>query len=323
MYSQLSKNRRERTVWIRLCATCLAILTLATGCFQSTATEDTVTQGTVTEHAAVKELDLSQDGKYTSGDWTYSYSISNAGTRSEGYHGVLSYKQIEVPTPMHINDYYETPWGKLYWVGQPVVLFGSHGWMPKPLTREPTGQTLIDPAIAHSERFQVQLKVLTPEALYTPDRMEKDPNVLTALKPFGVTEAHLQYGWFPLGSDPIRLHDTKRWGMLTVCRADSNQRLSPTLEFTCTNELAVETTPKPVLLMEHMAAPEFPDKPSWVSLSPQIDVLQPIKCTLRSFVGDPLILYVVCRIEDQGTTEPWKSPGSLMFEGQPSNSTHP
>mgnify|MGYP000300608700 CR=1 FL=1 len=323
MYSQVSKNRRERTVWICLCAMCLAVLTLATGCFQSTATDDTVTQGTVTEQAAVQELDLSQDGKHTSGDWTYSYSITNAGTRSEGYHGVLSYKQIELPAPMHTNDYYETPWGPLYWVGRPVVPFGSHGWMPKPLAREPVGQALIDPAIAGTERFHVQLKVVTPESLYTPDRMEKDPNVLAVLKAFEVTEAHLQYDWLPLGSDPIRLHDTKRWGTLTVRRSDSSQHLSPTLEFTCTNDLTVETTPKPPSLAELMPAAEFPDKPSWVSLSPEVDALQPIKCTLTSFVGDPLIVYVICRIKDQGATEPSTSPSTIVYEGQRSHPTHP
>jgi len=260
------------------------------------------------------DLDLTRDGQHTSGDWTYDYSITNPGTRSEGYHGTLSHNQIEVPDPIHINDYYETPWGRLYWLGQPPVLFGAHGWMPKPLVREPVRQALIDPAIVHSERFMVHVKILAPEELATPDRLEQDSAVLKALEPFGVTQVHVQRNWFPVGADPITLHDTKRWGMFTVCRADLNQRAAPTLEFSCTGDFTVDTLPKPVVLSELMAAPEFPARPSSLSLSPQIDTLQPIKCTLKSFVGEPLILYVMCRIEDQGPRGPWKSPARRVYE---------
>jgi len=306
MRSRTSHTRRGSTLRIYPWLTYLTLLTLVTGCLQHRQVQDCDTQ----------ELDLSQDGQHNSGAWTYTYSIGSAGTRSEGYYGALSYKQIELPAPIHINDYYETPWGRLYWVGQPVVLFGAHGWMPTPLAREPIGHALIDPAIARSERFLVHLKVVAPESLYTPDRLEKDANILAALKPFGLTEAHIQYDWFPIGSDPVTLHDTKRWGTFKVCRADLHERPTPTLEFTCTTDLTVDESPRPTSLMELMAAPEFPDKPSQVSLSPQAETLQPIKCTLTSFVGEPLILYVVCRIEDQGPKGPWKSPSTRVYEGK-------
>jgi hypothetical protein len=125
MHSRTQQSHCGRTHW----AGCLALLVLVAGCPQARHAEKPVSATT----------SLTGPGEHTSGAWTYAYSVTNPGTRSEGYHGVLSYEQIEVPTPMHINDFYETPWGRLYWVGKPVVLFGDHGWMPKPLAREPVG----------------------------------------------------------------------------------------------------------------------------------------------------------------------------------------
>ncbi|MBN1361786.1 MAG: hypothetical protein JW993_14415 [Sedimentisphaerales bacterium] len=306
MHLHTSRVIGERTRRVSCWAGYLAFLVSVAGCFQSREAEEPV----------APPLDLSRSGEHTSGAWTYVYSISSPGTRSEGYHGELSYHQAKVPVPLHINDYYETPWGQFYWVGDPVVLFGAHGWMREPLAREPVGQALIDPAIVHSERFLVEIKVVTPEELATPDRLEHDPNVLAALKPFGLSEVHVQSNWFPIRSDPIRLHDTKRWGTLTICRADANRTWAPRLEFACTGNLTVGAAPKPVSLSEIMAVDEFPARPSPVVLSPQVEVLQPIQCKLSPVVGDPLVLYVVCRIRDQGPTPPWKSPVILQREAQ-------
>lgn len=79
-------------------------------------------------------------GRHTFGRWTYEFSISNAGSRSEGYHGVLSYAGQTMVEPPAINDYVATPWGRLYWVGQPVTAFGGHGWMLRPLPSRPIGK---------------------------------------------------------------------------------------------------------------------------------------------------------------------------------------
>ncbi len=299
MYPCALPSNRRGILRILRGAGYLALLTLVAGCASSPRPEGTAATG----------LDLTQSGQHTSGAWTYIYSITNPGSRSEGYHGVLSYRQIELPAPGRINDFYETPWGRVYWVGKPVVLFGVHGWMPAPLARERMGQALIDPALVHSERFLVHLKMVAPEELATPDRLEQDSKVLAALKPFGLTQAHVQRNWFPVGSDPITLHDTKRWGTFTVCRADTYESHAPTLEFTCTSDLTVDTSPKSASLAEVMAAPAFLARPHNISLCPQADTLQPIRCALSPVIGDPLVLYLVCRIEDQGPKPPWKSPG--------------
>jgi len=308
VHSHTQQSPCGRTLRVTPWAGCLVLLALVAGCPQARHAEEPVSATTAP----------TESGEHTSGPWTYVYSVSNPGTRSEGYHGVLSYEQIEVPTPMHISQFYETPWGRLYWIGMPAVPFGDHGWMSKPLAREPVGQALIDPGIVHSGRFLVHVKMVAPEELATPDRLEKDPKVLEALQPFGLTTVHVQSDWFPLGPDPVTLHDTKRWGTLKVCRADTNQIHAPALEFECTNELGVSTSPKPVSLGELMVPPAFPLKATRISLCPAVNTLQPIQCTLSPIIGDPLVLYLVCRIEDQGPKPPWKSPGIRYFETDPS-----
>lgn len=71
--------------------------------------------------------------------------ICRQGSRSEGYRGKLLFDGAPVPEPAHINDYYQTPWGPVCWVGQPIVLFGGHGWMTQSLVREKMGQALPEP----------------------------------------------------------------------------------------------------------------------------------------------------------------------------------
>jgi heat shock protein HslJ len=92
------------------------------------------------------DFDYQNDHAFTSAPWEYRYSVGCKGTRSEGYFGVLLYNGNEVPVPGSINDHYQTPWGPLYWVGDPGTLFGDHGWMAHPLEREPIGSLLPDPA---------------------------------------------------------------------------------------------------------------------------------------------------------------------------------
>jgi hypothetical protein len=275
---------------------CLAFLT-PVGCSQ---------QPGHTQEAAPAALDLSKNGQHSSGAWTYVYSISNPGSRSEGYHGVLLHSQTELPAPVNINDFHESPWGRLYWVGKPDVLFGAHGWMPKTLAREPVGQAMIDPAIVSHQRFVVWVKVLTEDGLATPDSLEQDPAVLEVLQAFGLPQGHVQENWFQIGQNLITLHDSKRWGTLTLRRADPNQSLIPALAFQSRNSLTVGTSPRPsslddiaamlepsAMLEDHAARSKI------VPLSPQIETLQPLQCKLSSSMGSDLVLYLVCHIQDK------------------------
>ncbi len=95
---------------------------------------------------AADGIDASKSGKYVSGKWEYRYTVFGEGTRSEGFTGDLLFGGESVTPPASINDFYKTPWGNIYWVGQPVVAFGPHGWMPKPLPSKPAGKELPAPA---------------------------------------------------------------------------------------------------------------------------------------------------------------------------------
>jgi inhibitor of cysteine peptidase len=80
-----------------------------------------------------KPIDLNKAGAYSSGKWTYRLEITSAGTRNEGKRGQLVYDGKSLPSA-EVNDHYQTPWGMIYWVGNPQGSRGLHGWMPSPLS---------------------------------------------------------------------------------------------------------------------------------------------------------------------------------------------
>ena len=91
-------------------------------------------------------IDPEHNGIYRAEGWVYEVRITNEGSRSQGVIGLLSYAGAAVAEPATVNDYHVTPWGKLYWVGNPILPFSAHGWMSKPLVREPVGAELPKPA---------------------------------------------------------------------------------------------------------------------------------------------------------------------------------
>ena len=84
--------------------------------------------------AKLKPINPARAGIYTSGKWRYQMQITSPGTRSEGRWGWLSYDDQKLPRG-EINDYYDTPWGPMYWVDVPTTAWGVHGWMPVPLAQ--------------------------------------------------------------------------------------------------------------------------------------------------------------------------------------------
>jgi len=264
--------------------------------FLHVAVLDASALGSRSARIAGLKLDTSKDGSHESGPWTYEYSISSKGTRSQGYHGKLLHNGKEVPEPANLNDFYKTPWGPMYWVGRPVVLFGDHGWMSKPLAREPKGQALMDPAKLAGRVFTLRVKVLASEELATPDRIETDAKVLAALKPFDLKQAHVQRSWFGLAQRWSSLHDTKRWGHLEmrVAPPDPNRPLA--LEFRSTGEFTVTTTSQ-LNSLAALIPPDRSGKSEFVELPPQVGAVRAIQCTLTPVVGDALDLFLVCRVE--------------------------
>jgi len=241
-------------------------------------------------------LDLSTDGSHQSGPWVYEYSIQQRGTRSEGYHGKLLFDGREAPEPAGLNDFYETPWGRMYWVGRPADLFGGHGWMPKPLPSRPEGQVLADPSALVGRTFDVRVKVLTSEELGTPDRIETDPQVLAALKDFGLTQAHVQGSWFGLASTWMTLHDTKRWGHLEVRLADADPNRPLALEFRSTGGFEATTSASSNSFEGLLSPIGNRAQSQFVNLPPQTGAVRAVKCSLNPVVGDGLDLFLVCRV---------------------------
>ena len=93
-----------------------------------------------------RPIDPAKAGAYTAGKWRYQLQITNPGARNEGRWGWLTYDGRKLPRG-NVNDYYDTPWGPIYWVDVPSTAWGAHGWMPVPLTQgRRQGGTLTAPS---------------------------------------------------------------------------------------------------------------------------------------------------------------------------------
>ncbi len=98
--------------------------------------------------ARLKPINPAKAGKYTAGKWRYQMQITNPGTANEGRWGWLTYDGHKLPRG-DVNDYYNTPWGPMFWVDVPTTAWGVHGWMPVPLAQNRRqGRMLALPAAA-------------------------------------------------------------------------------------------------------------------------------------------------------------------------------
>ena len=100
------------------------------------------------EPAGKPEAAPASDQTLQSGKWTYRVVITQPGTRSQGRLGELSYGGKPLLEPA-VNDFAETPWGKLYWQGAGIEsglnLWDDQGWMRKPRPRHPEGKPVLAP----------------------------------------------------------------------------------------------------------------------------------------------------------------------------------
>lgn len=94
----------------------------------------------------LRPIDPTRAGTYTAGKWQFHLQIADPGTRGEGRWGWLTYDGQKLPRG-NINDYYNTPWGPMYWVGAEKTAWGLHGFMPIPSPQNPRpGRQLAMPA---------------------------------------------------------------------------------------------------------------------------------------------------------------------------------
>jgi hypothetical protein len=117
--------------------------------------------------AAFSAVDVSQGGtSYQADNWEY-----HLGTDSSGHkNGFLFYKGNDLGgdlTQDNVNDYYETPWGRLYWHGTLTPMHDSR-WMPYPDNQvDRKGRLIAFPGIALPPRpmqtTQPDYPFLTPQ----------------------------------------------------------------------------------------------------------------------------------------------------------------
>lgn len=144
------------------------ILWLAAGCLPAASAD-------LDTHSPTAGIQQDRNGTYTADKWTYTYTITNPGTRSEGAMGQLFYAGRLLPLPDHPGDYYDTPLGRFYHVGMPVVPWGDHGWMPadpsmpaargNPLPVPDTAAKAKERAVQQMDRL---LKKMTAEGAKSP-----------------------------------------------------------------------------------------------------------------------------------------------------------
>lgn len=159
-------------------------------------------------------LDLTKSGVHTSGRWTYRFSVVAPGSKSEGYRGELLFDGVPVEQPP-FGDYYRTPWGDIVWLGDPVTMWGEHGWMP----RDPAatgGHAIVEPWRS-AGRPIVMVMMLAPGKAET--KLKADPWVAAEMGKLRVTEYFVERDWVPLTDQALTLHDTKNYGTLHVRQA--------------------------------------------------------------------------------------------------------
>jgi inhibitor of cysteine peptidase len=105
----------------------------------------------------VKKIDPDKSAVYVSDPWKYDLAVRSPGTRSEARRGRLSFAGKEL-LAAEVNDYYETPWGPIYWVGNPRSRWGDHLWMPYPSRQSPDTKGKQLPAPAQGAQGMVLTK---------------------------------------------------------------------------------------------------------------------------------------------------------------------
>jgi predicted secreted protein len=106
-----------------LCPACSAELVRCEVCHQKLTAEDRASD----DPSKPPRIDFQKTGTYKFGSWQYRFE-SGASAR-----GRLAYGGKEVRAAQ-INDYYKTPWGFMYWVGNGSSSGGKRGWLPSPVS---------------------------------------------------------------------------------------------------------------------------------------------------------------------------------------------
>jgi hypothetical protein len=174
----------------------------------------------------------------------------------------------------------------IYWVGNPVVAFGAHRWMPRPRPSEPMGRLLPDPSGQPQSLVFVQM--LRAEKIG--DRPAAQGWVAEELARRGVKETAVLRDWFPLGEEEVSLHDSKHFGQ-------SGVKLVPTppgkpLTVNVSGARLDDGRLPPL----EPPAPEDWNKPARIELPYWDGEKSVVKCTLSSSIAT-MDFYLAVRVE--------------------------
>jgi len=219
-------------------------------------------------------LDLSQPGAHRSGRWEYRLIVVAPGSKSEGYRGELYVDGTKVRDGI-VGDYYLTPWGAIGWVGDPVTLWGEHGWMPRD-SGSTFGRQLEPPAAASPP--VVMALVLGAGSDGIPLRV--DAWVREGMSALAQPSFHIEHPWLVLTEDAHVVHDTKMDGTLAI-------RLEPARDGDGLSVLLDGSSPTRVALARVDGATRV------------------VKHTLDAGL-DPLDLWIALRVERAGVG--WPAP---------------
>lgn len=177
---------------------------------------------------APSKVDIDSPGTYCSGPWEYRLKVTCPGTKSQGTRGELYFggKPVEEPAP---GDYYRTPWGEIEWVGNPIVLWGAHGWFRRTSGKH-GGRALDEPWIEAGGPAVLAMVLVETEAPTPGERI--DPWIAEELRKQSAKGFRVVRRWFSLGDQAVTIHDTKRYGTLTarVAPARSSETLTVILD---------------------------------------------------------------------------------------------
>jgi inhibitor of cysteine peptidase len=79
--------------------------------------------------AKTPAIDTKKPGSYAAGLWKYEVEFLKSDSRLQARVGRLAYAGRQA-VQAQVNDFHNTPWGPIYWVGNPKGP-GDHGWMPR------------------------------------------------------------------------------------------------------------------------------------------------------------------------------------------------
>lgn len=208
--------------------------------------------------------DASRAGSWRADRWEYRVTVSNEGSKSEGRVGALLVDGKAVAAAPAVNDHLRTPWGVFFWVGDPPVPFGAHGWMPQRAPARPMGRLLVDPAGSTVAVLWMWHLVAGPAG---DGRPPLEPWMAEALKAQGDAEARVSSPAEPLGGAAVVLHDSKHYGRAEarLARAVPGEPVVVEVSGTTPRTLELPWKDGETRVQKHVLESSFGPHPLWLA----------------------------------------------------------